>query len=123
MSLPRSSRPRPAPPRPDLIRSPSDSYGWLDAGLLRYGWLQCVGPRATAVLAFLALAADRDGVSFYRRERIALALDMNRGDVDHALEHLLAESLVAFSPWSPGGQDGVWQLLPLPSGPPQPKID
>jgi hypothetical protein len=123
MSLPRSSRPRPAPPRPDLIRFPRAPYGWLDAGLVRQGWLRRVGPRATAVLAFLALVADREGVSYYRRERIALALDMNRGDVDQALEYLLADGLVAFSSWSPGGQDGVWQLLPLPAGAPPPAID
>lgn len=122
MNLPRSS-PRPAPPRPDRIRSPRPPFGWLDAGLLRHGWLRRVGSRATAVMAFLSLVADREGVSYYRRERIALALDMNRGDVDLALEHLLVEGLVAFSPWRPGDKDGVWQLLPLPHDPPPPAID
>ena len=123
MTLPRAALPRPAPPRPDLIRSPRAPYGWLDAGLLRQGWLRRVGPRATAVLTFLALVADREGVSYYRRERIALALDMNRGDVDQALAHLLAEGLVAFSSWRPGEQDGVWQILPLPAVAPPPLID
>lgn len=111
-------RPRPAPPRPDLVRAPAGAFGWLDARLVREGWLTRVGAEATAVLAFLAIVADRQGVSFYGRDRIAVALDLDRGRVDRALERLLGERLVAFRPWRPGGQDGVWQVLPMP--PPAP---
>jgi hypothetical protein len=90
----------------------------LDVRLVREGWLARVGPEATAVLAFLSIVADRDGVSFYGRDRMAVALDLDRGRLDRALERLLGEQLVAFRPWRPGGQDGVWQVLSPPAPPP-----
>jgi hypothetical protein len=34
----------------------------------------------------LAIAADRRGASFYRRERMAIALGMSRYEVDDALQ-------------------------------------
>lgn len=112
-----TARPRPTLPRPDLVRAPAGPYGWLDARLLRDGWLARLGPDAAAALVFLALAADREGVSFYGRDRIALALDLDRGRLDVALHLLLVEGLVAFRPWRVGGTDGVWQLLPVPTAP------
>jgi hypothetical protein len=54
---------------------------------------------------------------------MALALDMNRGDLDVALERLLAYELVDFSPWRTGERDGVWQLMPVPDTPPAPRVD
>ena len=107
-------RPAPTPPRPELVRRPQGPFGWLDARLLREGWLAELGPDATAVLVLLALAADRRGASFYGRERMARELKLTRRDLDQALERLLERGLVAHRPWRAGQPDGVWQLLPLP---------
>lgn len=115
-------RPRPLPPRPDLLRRPTGSFGWLDDRLLREGWLSRLGPEAAAVLLLLALAADRHGASFFGRARMASALDLNQGALDRALSKLARLELVDHRPWRPGQADGVWQLLPLPperSGGPQ----
>ena len=60
----------------------------------------------------LALAADRRGVSFFSRERMAAVLGMSRHEVGLALQRLLDAELVAHRPWRVGGGDGVWQLLP-----------
>ncbi|MBK8977622.1 MAG: hypothetical protein IPM29_17420 [Planctomycetes bacterium] len=62
----------------------------------------------------LAIAADRHGASFYGRDRMAGVLGITRQHVDAALARLLDFGLVTFRPWRAGGQDGVWQLLPLP---------
>lgn len=105
---PRSS---PVPPRPDWLRRPRAAFGWLDAELLHDGWLAEVGPHAVAVMVLLALAADRRGASFYRRERMAVVLGMSRHDVDDALQRLLDAGLVDQRPWRVGCCDGVWQLL------------
>lgn len=105
----------PTPPRPELARRPRGAFGWLEAGLLHEGWLAEVGPHAAAVLVLLALAADRRGASFFARDRMALALDMSRHEVDVALQRLLDTGLVAQRPWRVGARDGVWQLLPLPA--------
>lgn len=105
---------RPRPPHPGLTRRPTGSFGWLDDHLLHEGWLARLGAEATAVLVLLALAADRDGASFFGRERMGRSLGLERSAVDRGLERLLALDLVAHRPWRPGHPDGIWQLLPVP---------
>jgi len=104
----------PRPPRPGQIRRPAGSFGWLDARLLHDRWLERLGPQRIAVLTLLALAADRTGSSFYRRDSMARALSMPQADLDEALGRLLELELLAHRPWSAGHLDGVWQLLPVP---------
>ncbi len=108
-------RPRPQPPRPELVRRPAGAFGWLDARLLHDDWLVRLGAEAVAVLLLLALAADRQGASYYGRERIGQALGLTRPRVDRALTRLLELGLVAHRPWRAGVPDGVWQLLPVPA--------
>lgn len=105
-------RPTPSPPYPELQRRPRGAFGWLEAELLHDGWLADLGPHATATLLLLALAADRRGASFFSRDKMALALDISRHELDHALQSLLEAGLVAHRPWRVGARDGVWQLLP-----------
>lgn len=107
-------RPPPVPPRPELERRPSGAFGWLDADLLHDNWLAEIGPHAAATMVLLALAADRRGVSFFSRERMAVVLGMSRHEVDVALQRLLDAGLVDHRPWRIGVGDGVWQLLPIP---------
>jgi hypothetical protein len=95
------------------VRRPSGPFGWLDARLVHDGWLSRTGADATAALTFLALVADRQGSSFYGRDRMALALGLQREALDRALARLLALGLVAHRPWRTGTPDGVWQLLPV----------
>jgi hypothetical protein len=96
------------------LRNPPRHFGWLDDRLLREDWLARLGPDPTAVMVLLALAADRRGASFYRRDTMALALSMPRAELDQSLERLLELGLVDHRPWTPFSPDGVWQLLPLP---------
>ena len=102
------------PPRPDLIRQPTDRFGWLEDRLLHDDWLARLGPEGTSVMVLLALASDRHGASFFSRERMAAKLGISRQDVDQALARMLEWNLVAHRPWRLGHPDGVWQLLPLP---------
>jgi hypothetical protein len=104
----------PTPPRPDAIRQPQTGFGWLDARLLRDRWLPDLGADAVAVLAFLALAADRNGVSFYARDRMAVELGIDVPRLDKALDRLREVGLIAHRPWRRGRRDGVWQLLDVP---------
>lgn len=68
----------PTPPRPDVAR----------CRLFRDRWLANLGVDAVAVLAFLALAAGRRGVSFYARDRMAIELDIDLPRLDSALHRL-----------------------------------
>ncbi len=115
---PLSNRLPVSPPRPDLVRRPAGGFGWLEDRLLRDGWLARLGPPAVGVLVLLALAADRNGCSFYSRRRMAEALGIRRQDLDEALRRLRQLNLVAHRPWHQGHHDGVWQLLPVPAAPP-----
>lgn len=103
----------PSPPQPEHIRRPSASFGWLDARLLHDRWLSHLGTDATAVMAFLALAANHDGVSYYARSTMALAIDLDVPRLDWALDRLCKAGLLAHRPWRRGTRDGVWQLLPV----------
>lgn len=103
------------PPHPDLVRMPTQRFGWIDARMLHDGWFAKLGADAVAVMSLLAIAADRRGASFYNRERMAKELSMNVDQIDTALERLQQLSLVALNPWKRGAENGVWQLLPVPA--------
>lgn len=112
-------------PRPERARrlGPGVAFGWLDARLARDGWLEALPPAAIAVYAFLCLAADRQGVSFYRRDRIGRALGLDDQEVARALARLRELDLVAFAPFSPHAVDGFHQVLTVPAGgPPAPPL-
>ena len=109
------NRTPPIPPHPGLERRPPASFGWLDARLLHEEWLAKLGVESLAVLFLLAIAADRVGASFYRRETMAQTLSMPRRDLDRSLDRLRELGLIAHRPWHPGHIDGVWQILPVPN--------
>ena len=101
-------------PCPERVRKIPGSFGWLDARLLHEDWLSRLGAEGTSALSFLALAANREGASYYGREKMARLLGMRREEVDRALARLIELELVAHRPWSVHGIDGVWQVLPVP---------
>ncbi len=112
-----SQRPPAVLPRPDRLRSlQSQPFGWIAAGLHRQGWLRLLDCEATAAYTFLCLAADRSGVSYYRRERIGRELGLSDAQVHRALKRLEDLDLVAYRPFRPGAADGYRQVLSLPKG-------
>jgi hypothetical protein len=107
-------------PRPDRVRTlRGTAFGWIDARLHRDGWLMRLSTEALAVYVFLVLVADRDGVSFYRRDRIGEALALGDAEVGQGLRELESLDLVAFRPFTPHDRNGFRQVLALPmAGPP-----
>jgi hypothetical protein len=107
-------------PRPDRVRTLDHvTFGWLDARLQHDGWLRVMTPQALSVYTFLCLAADRRGVSFYRRDRIARELGLDDGELSATLVRLCELDLVAYRPFHPGAADGFHQVLSVPvDGPP-----
>jgi len=112
--------PRVIVPRPDRIRCIGKSgFGWLDAGLIRDGWIEVLTAEELAIYAFLCLVADRQGVSWYRRRSIGDALGIPEAEARAALKRLCELDMVAYTPFRPGAPDGFHQVLSLPaSGPP-----
>ncbi len=112
-----SERPPAVLPRPDRLRSlQSQPFCWFAAGLHRRGWLRLLDCEAVAAYTFLCLAADRRGVSYYRRERIGRELGLSDARVHRALKRLEDLDLVAYCPFRPGAADGYRQVLSLPAG-------
>ena len=101
-------------PEPDRVRKVAGGFGWLDHRILREGWLEQMTTSEIAVYAFLVLAADRNGVSFYRREKIARILGLDIAEVARALGLLMRRGLVAFKPFSRATPDGFHQVLDVP---------
>ncbi len=55
-------------PQPTRVRKIERSFAWIDHRLLRNGYLEIMTHHDQALYLFLALVADRHGVSFYRKE-------------------------------------------------------
>lgn len=110
---------RPIVPQPDRTRRLEGTrFGWIDARVLHDGWLRVLGPEAVAIYAFLCLAGNRDGVSYYRRDRVGNELGLGDDRVYAALERLRSIGLVAYRPFHVGAADGFHQVLALPAGGP-----
>ena len=113
-------RSEPIVPRPERTRRMAGTpFGWIDARVLREGWVRLLAPEAIAVYTFLCVVANHDGVSYYRRDRIGLELGLSDATVHASLERLKALDLVAYVPFHAHAADGFHQVLSLPSsGPP-----
>ena len=76
MSRCRAQSARVVLPQPERVRAlgAAAGFGWLDARLIRDGWLEVLTAEDLAVYVFLCLVADRQGVSWYRQDRIRTAL-------------------------------------------------
>lgn len=102
-------------PEPGRIRKVSKSFGWLDHRLLREGWLEKLSLQEIAVYTFLVLAADRNGVSWYSREKIARVVGLDTSVVSCAIEGLDRLDLIAFKGFSPRNPNGFYQVLNVPA--------
>lgn len=106
----------PIVPEPLRIRRIRGSFAWLDHRLARDGFLERMSLIDLAVYVFLVLAADRNGVSFYRKDVISNTLGIEWSQFEQAKARLLERGLIAFRPFTKGDVDGFYQILPLPGG-------
>ena len=100
-------------PQPQKIRKIKHSFAWIDHRLLRNGFLQVMTHQDIALYLFLVLAADCNGVSFYRKEKICdvIGLDFNQFEI--ARDRLINLKLIAFEGYSVLSPNGYYQLLPI----------
>jgi hypothetical protein len=105
-------------PQPDNVRKIEGSFAWIDHRLLRNGYLAAMTHEEQALYLLLALAADRHGVSFYRKEKICDLLDLGFGPFEVARDRLIDLKLIAFEPYSAATPNGHHQVLPINGRPP-----
>jgi hypothetical protein len=103
--------PKPHIPQPQNVRRITGSFAWIDHRLLRQRYLQIMTHHEMALYLFLALAADRHGVSFYRKEKICdlVALDFQQFEV--ARDRLISAKLIAFERYCAFSPNGYYQVL------------
>ena len=92
---------------PELKRQLAPPFAWLDRRFLFDDYLGRLSPKENLLYFFLALAADRDGLSFYSYDRICQLLKFTVDDYIEARKGLLGKQLIAFD----GRQ---FQVLALP---------
>jgi len=111
------SKPRYFIPQPQRVRRITHSFAWIDHRLLRSGFMQVMTHQDQSLYLFLNLVADRNGVSFYRKEKICDLLDLDFGQFEVARDRLIHLGLVAFTPYSALTVNGFHQVLPVDGQP------
>jgi len=99
---------------PDRVRQISASFAWIDHRLRSGGFLQRMSSDEAGLYLFLALAADRQGLSCWRLDRIErelLCVDIP--SLREARAGLIRMNLLAYRPWFPKALDGSYQLLSI----------
>jgi len=97
-----------------MRRFASSGFGWVDARLLKDGWMTVLKPEEIAVYLFLCLVANPQGVSWYRRDRIREALNLGEEETRRALARLCDLDLLAYLPFGRYDSEGFRQVLSLP---------
>jgi hypothetical protein len=98
-------------PLPQRVRRIAGSFAWIDHRLLRNGYLAVMTHPEQSLYLFLALAADRHGVSFYRQEKICDQLGLDAQAFAVARDRLIELGLLAFAAYSVTSPNGFYQLL------------
>ena len=102
-------------PQPKNIRNIKGSFAWIDHRLMRNGFLEVMTHDDLVLYLFLILAADRNGVSFYRKEKICEAVSLDYNPFEIARDRLITMKLVAFERYSALSPNGYYQVLPIES--------
>jgi hypothetical protein len=100
-------------PQPQNVRKIQGSFAWIDHRLLRAGYLPIMTHEDQVVYLFLTLAADRNGVSFYRKEKICETLALSFQQFEVARDRLIDLNLIAYQPYSILSPNGHYQVLPI----------
>lgn len=94
----------------DRVRAIDGSFAFLPHRFLRAGFFASLSQDERSLYLFLVLAADRDGVSFYRYDSICSTLECTLDTYLEARNGLIDKDLLVF--------DGTrFQVLSLPARP------
>jgi hypothetical protein len=105
-------------PQPQKIRSIRNSFAWIDHRLVRNGFIETMTHQDMALYLFLVLAADKNGVSFYRKEKICQAVSLDYSQFEIAKDRLINMKLIAFESYSVLSPNGYYQILRIENNAP-----
>ena len=107
---------------PERLRRPPPSFAWLDHRLRSDAFLPRLSPAELSLYLFLVLAADAQGLSCWRLDRLERFVPFDVPQLVRARDGLQRADLLAFRPWHPREFNGSYQVLALPP-PPPPRAD
>jgi hypothetical protein len=97
---------------PQRTRTIPASFAWIDHRLRSEGILPRMRPEDLGLYLFLTLAADQQGLSCWRLDRVEQALPcFDRHTLWDARSRLIQLDLIAYRPWRMGDPDGCYQVL------------
>jgi hypothetical protein len=97
---------------PQRIREVPTSFAWIDHRIRSEGFLGQLRPEDIGLYLFLVLAADQNGLSCWRLDRIERAVScFDRHALWDARTRLTELDLIAYRPWRKGNPDGSYQVL------------
>jgi hypothetical protein len=94
------------PLEPRRVRYPRGAWGWVDLRIVTEGHLSLLDQGAALVYLFLCAVGNREGISFWSRDRMARTLKLPLEAVEAALRALVAADLIAAT-------ERVVQVLPV----------
>ena len=100
-------------PQAQSIRKIQGSFAWVDHRLFREGYLSIMTHEDQVFYLFLTLVADRNGVSFYRKEKICDTLSLDFQELEIARDRLIHFNLISYQPYSILSPHGYYQVLPI----------
>ena len=100
-------------PQPQNIRNIKGSFAWIDHRLIRNGFIEVMTHQDIAFYLFLVLVADRNGISFYRKEKICEAVSLDYSQFVVAKDRLINMKLITFESYSMLSPNGYYQVLPI----------
>lgn len=97
---------------PQRVRRVPRSFAWIDHRLRSEGFLERLRPEDLGLYLFLVLAADRNGLSCWRLDRIQHAVPcFDHHALVDARRRLVELDLIMFRPWRRDDPDGCYQVL------------
>jgi hypothetical protein len=101
---------------PKQIRVVPRSFAWIDTRLRSSQILQCMNAEEIGLYFFLALAADKHGLSCWRLDRVEREIPcFDVLTLRKARDGLIRQKLLAYQSWFAGAVDGSYQLLAIPA--------
>ena len=106
-------------PQPQNVRNIEGSFAWIDHRLVRNGFIKIMTHQDMVLYIFLVLVADKNGVSFYRKEKICQAVSLDYNQFEIAKDRLINMKLIAFEGYSVISPNGYYQILPIENKAPE----
>ena len=110
---------------PQRVRTIPGSFAWIDHHVRSEGILSRLRPEDLGLYLFLVLAADQQGLSCWRRDRVEKTMPcFDRHMLWGARSRLAELDLIAYRPWRTGEPDGCYQILSVqrPQEQPSPEL-